>query len=363
MSASSLPDLTIKSLFDQSGKVVLVTGGGTGLGLMMATAFVQNGAKGEWACGLQQSTHRSHKRAFCHANYLAVYIASRKMANLQKAAHDLNAYRSGSCVPITADLTTKAGCDKLGQEMNRLEPNGLDVLVNNSGVSYGSPMTDVDEAKGWDRVFNVNVKSLFYLTVALVPLLQKKASTLAPSSVINITSIYASFPYAYMPTTPKGAGAYSYLASKAAAAHLTRSLSTKLKPLGINANAIAPGFYPSSESNDDNLASGPLIIRVHVSTDMTATGYRSHSSAGSDKPTDPLSRSHPSGYMGQARDIAGPALLLASPAGAHLSGISITTDGGFSLAPVNRLPKDLQEMYLPPSLVQKRSDRAATAKL
>lgn len=169
------------------------------------------------------------------------------MSNLQKAADDLNAYRSGSCIPITADLTNKAGCDKLAAEMNKLEPNGLDVLINNSGVSYGSPMTDVDEQKGWDRVFNVNVKSLFYLTVALSPLMQKKASVLQPTSIINVTSIYATFPYAYMPTTPKGAGAYSYLASKAAAAHLTRVLSTHFKPLHVNVNALAPGFYPSSE--------------------------------------------------------------------------------------------------------------------
>lgn len=169
------------------------------------------------------------------------------MANLQKAADDLNAFRAGSCIPITADLTSKAACEKLAAELTRLEPDGLDVLINNSGVSYGSKMTDVDEQKGWDRVFNVNVKSLFYLTVALKPLLQKRASPLAPTSVINITSIYASFPYAYMPTTPKGAGAYSYLASKAAAAHLTRVLSTHLKPLSINCNAMAFGFFPSSE--------------------------------------------------------------------------------------------------------------------
>lgn len=222
MSVSNLPDLTIQSLFGQDGKIVLVTGGGTGLGLSMATAFAVNGAK--------------------------VYIASRKMKNLEKAANDLNAMRDGCCIPITADLTTKEGCLKLAEKLKELEPNGLDVLINNSGVSWGSTLEDVDEKKGWDRVFDVNVKSLFYLTTSLVPLLGKKAQgPLHPTSVINVTSIYASYPNAYMPTADQGQGAWSYLASKAAAAHLTRVLSVKLKKMNINVNAIAPGFYPSSE--------------------------------------------------------------------------------------------------------------------
>lgn len=81
----------------------------------------------------------------------------------------------------------------------------------------------------------------------MLPLLRKDVSVDKPASVINISSIYATLPFANMPTTPKGQGAWSYLASKAAASHLTRSLSNKLKAEHINVNAIAPGFYPSSE--------------------------------------------------------------------------------------------------------------------
>lgn len=177
-----------------------------------------------------------------------MYIASRKMSNLDKAAAALNAYRSGCCVPITADLTNKAGCDALAAKMTELEPNGLDVLVNNSGVSWGSPLEDVDEVRGWDRVFAVNVKSIFYLTVALLPLLKKKAKDeFHPASVINVTSIIASIPMAYMPTAQKGQGAFSYATSKAAAAHLTRTMAVPLKKMHVNCNALAPGFFPSSE--------------------------------------------------------------------------------------------------------------------
>lgn len=67
--------------------------------------------------------------------------------------------------------------------------------------------------------------------------------------------------------------------------------------------------------------------------------------------------------MGQAKDIAGPVLLMASPAGAHLSGVTITTDGGFSLAPLNKLPNDLQELYFPQSLLEKRKQRSASSRL
>lgn len=92
-----------------------------------------------------------------------------------------------------------------------------------------------------------NAKSIFYLTVAMLPLLRNNVSVDKPASVINISSIYATLPFANMPTAPKGQGAWSYLASKAAASHLTRSLANKLKVENINVNAIAPGFYPSSK--------------------------------------------------------------------------------------------------------------------
>jgi NAD(P)-dependent dehydrogenase (short-subunit alcohol dehydrogenase family) len=219
--SGQVPNLSIDALFGLDGRKVVVTGGGTGLGLMMATAFAQNGAE-------------------------KVYICSRKLKNLESAANTLNSIRPGVCVPLEANLTTAQGCKDLANEISKRESK-IDVLVNNSGVSWGSSIDNVDEVKGWDRVFDVNTKSIFYLTVALLPLLRKNASLDRPASVINISSVYGSLPFANMPTAAKGQGAWSYLASKAAASQLTRSLSNRLKPEHINVNAIAPGFFPSSE--------------------------------------------------------------------------------------------------------------------
>lgn len=163
MSTQDIPNLSLGALFGLEGKVVVVTGGGTGLGLMMATAFVQNGAK-------------------------TVYICSRKLKNLETAANTLNSIRSGVCVPLEANLTTAQGCKDLASKVAQREQK-VDVLVNNSGVSWGSAIDNVDEVKGWDRVFDVNTKSIFYLTVALLPLLKKNVSIDRPASVINISCV------------------------------------------------------------------------------------------------------------------------------------------------------------------------------
>lgn len=95
----------------------------------MATAFVQSGAQ-------------------------RVYICSRKIKNLEKAAASLNAIRKGVCLPLEADLTNAAGCKALASEIAKKETK-VDVLVNNSGVSWAAPMNEYDEEKGWDRVMNV----------------------------------------------------------------------------------------------------------------------------------------------------------------------------------------------------------------
>ncbi|UZJ56827.1 hypothetical protein CBS101457_006147 [Exobasidium rhododendri] len=271
---------------------------------MIATSFVQNGAK-------------------------RIYICSRKLRNLESAAKMLNSIRADVCIPLEADLTTAQGCKDLGAEIAKRESK-LDVLVNNSGVSWGSEMDKVDEVKGWDRVFDVNTKSIFYLTVALLPLLKKDVSIDKPASVINISSVYATLPFANMPTTPKDQGAWSYLASKAAASQLTRVLSNKLKVDHVNVNAIAPGFFPSN---------------------MTASG------AGS-----VLDRTHPAGRKGTPEDIAGPAMLLSGRGGAHLTGVILTTDGGMSMTRMDLLPKDVAELHFPSSR-KLSSDISTKAKL
>lgn len=276
-------------MFDMSDKVFVVTGGGTGLGFMMSTAFVQSNAK-------------------------RVYICSRKMKNLEKARDALNAIRKDVCVALEADLTSAKGCKALAQELAKREQK-IDVLVNNSGVSWAAPIDDFDEKKGWDRVMDVNVKSVFYMTVELLPLLQRDATIDRPASVINITSVYATVPYPNMPSAKLGHGGWSYLASKAAVSHLTRTMAASLKPKHINVNAIAPGYFPSG---------------------MTSFGESSL-----------YDRSQPAGRQGTPPDMAGPALLLSGRGGAHLSGIVIPTDGGLASQNFKGLPRDVAQAWLP----------------
>jgi NAD(P)-dependent dehydrogenase (short-subunit alcohol dehydrogenase family) len=220
-----MPNLGLDALFSMKGKVALVTGGATGIGKMIAAAYVQNGAK--------------------------VYIASRKLSDLERVAAQLTAAgkaNGGQCLPLQADVATKAGCDALADQVKQRESR-LDVLVNNSGLSWGAPMTDFPEASGWDKVFALNVKSQFYLTVALLPLLEKGKSNIDNASVINIASTAAISPNAESALSAEGSGTYSYQPSKAASLHLTRVLSASLAKKFITVNAICPGVFPSRESS------------------------------------------------------------------------------------------------------------------
>lgn len=303
--AEQLPDLSHQTLFDMSEKVIVVTGGGTGLGYMMSTAFVQSGCE-------------------------RIYICSRKMKNLEQAANALNAIRKGVCIPLEADLTDAKGCKQLGEEIAKRE-NKIHVLVNNSGVAWAAPMEKFDEQKGWDRVMAVNVKSVFYLTVALLPLLKKDATIDNPASVINISSMYASLPFPNMPSSSIGTGGWSYLASKAAVSHLTKTMAASLKPSHVNINALAPGYFPSlmTKHGDGNI----------------------------------YDRSQPAGRQGTPPDIAGPALLLAGRGGAHLSGVILGTDGGILSQNFKALPKEVSDYWLPEGWKTQEDVRPGQSKL
>ncbi|KAG2045869.1 NAD(P)-binding protein [Suillus hirtellus] len=190
------------------GKIALVTGGGTGIGKIIASALVQNGAK--------------------------VYIAARKESQLKEAVAELNAKGSGSTDYIVANLSSKAGTDALISALEAREPaKRLHILVNNSGVSWGASFENFPEDKGWDHVMAVNVKSLFYLTSGLSTWPAKDASALDPGRVIFVNcECDTSF------RRPDNV-------SKAAVNHLTSILAVKLGPQKITVNAICPGIFPT----------------------------------------------------------------------------------------------------------------------
>ena len=192
-------------LFSIAGNTTVVTGGSRGIGKMIATGFLQAGAK--------------------------VYISSRKANDCNATASDLSAY--GECISIPADLSTVEGCQYLADQISEREPS-LDILVNNAGATWGAPMDEFGE-DAWEKVLSVNVKGVYHLTKALRPLLEAAGSAEAPASIINIGSIDG----IRVPTIDT----FSYSASKAAVHMLTRHLAKVMAP-AIRVNAIAPGpFY------------------------------------------------------------------------------------------------------------------------
>ena len=201
--------MDINKLFNIDGKTALITGGSRGIGEMIAAGFLANGVK--------------------------VYITARKEAPLIEKAQELSEKFNGECIAIPCDLSNMEGIQKLASDYLNHE-DSLDILVNNAGAAWGEPYENFSE-KGWDKVMDTNVKSMFFLTRDLTPALRKNASDGEPSRVINIGSIDG----INVPIFET----FSYSASKAAVHHLTRALASKLVRENILVNAIAPGPFPS----------------------------------------------------------------------------------------------------------------------
>lgn len=245
----------------------------------------------------------------------AVYIASRKLDELERVASGMNStaprdspWPAGTaCIPVRADVGTKAGCDALAAEIHAKEAR-IDVLINNAGLTWGGKRDDFPEEKGWDKVFDLNVKSQYYLTVALLPLLEQGKSNTEHGSVLNIASVAAYTPMASGPMSAPGNGTYSYQPSKAASVHLSRMLAYEFADKFVLVNAICPGVFPSR---------------------MTAYSLTEHREV--------LETVQPTGRIGSPEDIGGLVLFLTSRAGAHVTGAAIPIDGGQMLQFVSHL--------------------------
>lgn len=228
----------MNSLFDVSGKVVLVTGGSRGIGEMIARGFVEAGAK--------------------------VYISSRKADVCEQLAAELST--SGECIAIPANLSLESECQRVAAEIAAREDH-LDVLVNNAGATWGAPMAEYDEA-AFERVLALNVKGVFHLTKFLRPLLEAAGTADNPARVINIGSIDG----IHVPIMES----YAYSASKAAVHQLTRHLARFLAP-AVTVNAIAPGPFESKmmaatlDAFGDAIAAGAPMKRIGRPSDMAGT--------------------------------------------------------------------------------------------
>jgi len=240
--------MTTRDLFSIESKTALVTGGSRGIGLMIATGFVEAGAK--------------------------VYISSRKAAVCDEVAAALS--ESGTCVSLPADLSTESGCRALAGAIAGREDR-LDILVNNAGATWGAPIDEFDEA-AWERVLALNVKGVFHLTKFLLPQLRASGTPEEPARVVNIGSIDG----LSVPVLET----YSYSASKAAVHQLTRHLARRLAP-EITVNAIAPGPFESKmmaatlAAFGEQIAGANPLKRIGRPDDVAGTAIFLASRAGS----------------------------------------------------------------------------------
>jgi len=182
--------------------------------------------------------------------------------------------------------------NKLVAEISKREKK-LDILVNNAGAAWGETFDTFPE-KGWDKVVDLNMKTPFFLTQALIRQLRAAASAERPAKVINVASIDG--------ISINPLETYSYAASKAGLIQLTRRMALRLAPEQIVVSAIAPGAF-ASEMN--------RAVRDHG---------------------DEIANQIPSRRIGRDEDMAGAAIYLASRAGDYVVGTTLVVDGGVTLA-------------------------------
>ncbi len=238
-----------KSMFDLSGKTALITGGSRGLGLQIAEALGDQGAR--------------------------IIISSRKAAELEIAHAHLKA-RDIDVEWVAADNSKDDDVKRLAAES--LERRGrIDILVNNAGATWGAPSEDYP-IEAWDKVMNVNIRSVFLLTQVIA------RASMIPNRygrIVNIASVYG------LRGNKSGAQTIAYNASKGAVVNFTRALAADWGPYGITVNAIAPGFFPSKMTAStlkdvgvDAIAEDLPLRRIGDSEDIKGAAVLFSSDAG-----------------------------------------------------------------------------------
>ncbi|KEF54448.1 gluconate 5-dehydrogenase [Exophiala aquamarina CBS 119918] len=282
----------LDKLFDVQNKVALITGGGSGIGLMATQALATNGAK--------------------------VYIVGRTEEKLEKVAETYGKDIPGSIIPIVADVSKKDEIKKLVDTISSKE-KCLCILVNNAGIALNTQQTEASSAEEmsenlfsdpnetfemWTDTYRTNVPQLFFMTTAFLPLLQAahKHNSNFSGTVVNISSISG--------IVKASQHHFAYNASKAAAIHLTTMLASEITSNGlrVRVNSIAPGVFPS---------------------EMT-TGGESDEKQKSHIPREKYQDKVPAGRPGEDRDMANAILFAAT--NQYLNGQTVAVDGGYILS-------------------------------
>ncbi|KAG7444210.1 NAD(P)-binding protein [Guyanagaster necrorhizus] len=280
------------NLFQVDGMVVVITGAGTGIGLMMAATLENNGA--------------------------IVYITGRRKDVLEEAAKEHN--RFGNLIPLPGDVTDRESLLAM-VEVVKARHGYIDLLVNNAGIaknlppsikSFQSALWNTGSPEDFASVFATNTTAVYYTTVAFLDLLhqgnlRQQAASFDPFSHCQppyhssqVISISSSGSFRIDPKILS----MSYTLSKSACTHLGKVMANLLAPWGIRSNVLAPGVFPSE------MTTSPV-------TDM---GYRLDPSV--------LCNDVPLKRAGSEEDMAGAILFLGSRAGAYMNGSVFLADGG-----------------------------------
>lgn len=251
----------VKDLFDLTGKVAIVTGGGRGLGQQIAEGFAEAGAH--------------------------VVVCSRKLAACAEVSEELKRLGVES-LALKCDVTNPEDVRNVVEKT--MEKFGrIDILVNNSGASWGAPVEEMP-LEAWYKVMNVNATGTFLMSQAVGKVMIEQKS----GKIINIASVAG-----LQGSDPRYMNAIGYNASKGAIITFTKDLAVKWGGHGIKVNAIAPGFFPTKMSKGLLEHGGKAILEGT-----------------------PLRR------FGSDSDLKGVALFLAAPASNYVTGDVLVVDGG-----------------------------------
>jgi NAD(P)-dependent dehydrogenase (short-subunit alcohol dehydrogenase family) len=249
-------------MLDLHGKVSIITGGGRGIGLKMAEGLAEAGAD--------------------------LVLCSRRVENCQKAAEEFSQL-GVRALALQCDVKSPADIKRAVE--HTLEAFGrLDVLVNNSGASWGAP-TEEYPLDGWQKVMETNMTGIFLFSQAAGRVMIEQKS----GSIISITSIMG-----MVGLEPDIGNAIAYSASKGAVISFTKDLAAKWARHNIRVNAIAPGWFPT-DSTKWIKDYHRMRILSHI----------------------------PMGRFGEGDDLKGAVVFLASEASRYVTGITLPVDGGY----------------------------------
>jgi len=240
---------TIHQLFDLKGKTALVTGGSRGLGLQMAHALGEAGAR--------------------------IMLTSRKAGDLEEASAELQAAGIDARW-IAADCAKDDEIQRLADEtLQRM--GDVHILVNNAGAAWGAPAED-HPIEAWDKLMNLNVRGYFILSQAIA---KKSMIPRQYGRIVNIASI------AGLGGNPPEMQTLAYNTSKGAVINFTRALGCEWGKYGITVNAICPGFFPSKMTKgileklgEEKLAAHSPLRRLGDDEDLKGTTLLFASDAG-----------------------------------------------------------------------------------